>query len=71
VKFLKTGEKCIECGTELEAEFVDIGIGFEQVTQGICPNQCDYIEWEYQQYKDRTVKPLDMNEWLKLHEVKG
>lgn len=23
------------------------------------------LAWEYQQYKDKTAKPLDMDEWLK------
>lgn len=68
---MKTGIKCEHCGSEMEAEFVDIGIGFQQVTEGKCPNECDYIEWEYQKYKDETVKPLDMNEWLKMHVKKG
>jgi hypothetical protein len=67
VKILKTSEKCKHCGEHLIAEFVDIGIGWDQVTEGVCPNNCDYIEWEYQQYKDKNVKPLDMDEWLKLH----
>lgn len=66
---MKTGEKCKKCGTGLEAEFVDIGVGWEQVTEGLCPNQCDYIEWEYKQYKNKKAlmeeTPLSFDEWLK------
>jgi hypothetical protein len=42
---MKSGDICNHCGTEMEAEFVDIGIGWQQVTESICPNQCDYIEY--------------------------
>lgn len=60
--------KCENCGEKLEAEFVDIGIGVEQVTEGRCPNNCDYIEWLYQEYIKETKNPLSMDEWLKQHE---
>lgn len=40
-----TGEKCEDCGELLEAEFVDIGIGWEQVTKELCPNNCEYVRW--------------------------
>lgn len=38
---------CKHCGCEMEAEFVDIGIGQQQVTDWQCPNDnCpEYLEW--------------------------
>jgi hypothetical protein len=66
----RTYEYCKDCGAELEAEFVDIGIGYEQVTQGECPNNCGYIEWMYQEYVKDNKNPLPLEEWIKQHEVK-
>jgi len=35
--------KCPYCGTEAEAEFVDIGVGMQQCTPYGCPN-CQALE---------------------------
>lgn len=40
---MRTYEKCEHCGEETEAEFVDIGIGYEQVTEARCPNNCKTV----------------------------
>jgi len=64
---VNTREKCPKCGGEMEAEFVDIGIGWQQVTESMCMNQCDYIEWEYEQYKNKVENPLTVEEWLNLY----
>ncbi|MCA1029379.1 hypothetical protein LCM23_25540 [Cytobacillus kochii] len=39
--------KCKYCGCEMEAEFVDIGIGEQQVSDWQCPNDnCpEYLDW--------------------------
>lgn len=39
--------KCKHCGVNMEAEFVDIGIGTQQVTDWECLNShCpEYLEW--------------------------
>lgn len=35
--------ECPYCGTPTEAEFVDIGVGMQQVTAHACPN-CHAVE---------------------------
>ena len=40
-----TYEICEYCGVRKCAEYVDIGIGFQQVTPAICPNDCEYIKY--------------------------
>ena len=40
-----TYETCRHCGERKEAEYVDIGIGYMQVTPAVCPNECDYIKY--------------------------
>ncbi|MFD2704192.1 hypothetical protein [Salibacterium lacus] len=37
---MRTHEYCAICGEELEAEYVDVGIGFQQVTEADCPRGC-------------------------------
>ena len=39
--------KCKHCGQEKEAEFVDIGIGSQQVTPWQCTNEScpELLEW--------------------------
>ena len=61
---MKTGELCKDCGAELVAEFVDIGIGWQQVTAGECPNNCDYIKYAYGEYVKSTENTLSLNDWL-------
>lgn len=38
---------CQHCGCEMEAEFVDIGVGEQQVSDWQCPNDTcpEYMEW--------------------------
>lgn len=62
-------EKCPKCGGEMEAEFVDIGIGYSQVSEAFCVNSCDMLDYFYADYvrqKEKlgeAVKTFD--EWLK------
>jgi len=40
-----TYETCEHCGEYMYAEYVDIGIGMQQVTPAACANECDYIKY--------------------------
>lgn len=41
---MRTHEYCEVCKEEKEAEFVDIGVGFHQVTEARCSNMCNECE---------------------------
>ncbi|MFA1509982.1 hypothetical protein ACDN41_12200 [Priestia aryabhattai] len=57
--------KCKSCGAEMDAEFVDIGIGTQQVTDWECPNECGYLEWQYEQDMKVANVKISFDEWLK------
>lgn len=61
-------ERCPKCGAEMDAEFVDIGIGFQQMTEARCVEDCDANEYFYAEYvrnQEKLEKPVQsFEEWL-------
>lgn len=47
---------CAICGEKLDAEFVDIGVGWQQVTEEDCPNQCGHVLYDYSIYEEECIK---------------
>lgn len=60
---MRTHEYCKKCGTEMEAEFVDIGIGFQQVTEARCSNQCYECETQ-----ELTSMEFTKEEWEDIYQ---
>lgn len=52
------GPPCEWCGTKTEAEFVDVGVGFVQVTGGMCWNCGGYETGPYQ--TDGRISEVEM-----------
>lgn len=47
-------KRCPHCNKEyLQGELVDIGIGFQQVTEDEPNCDCEYIEWMEKQIEDK------------------
>lgn len=60
--------KCDLCGYELDAEFVDIGVGFQQVTEARCGNGCEHFFMAYDEYEKEQKafgnEPEAFEKWL-------
>lgn len=63
---LETGEICPTCNANMYAEFVDIGVGFQQVTESMCPNYCGYLEWEEEKEQKRQEIKSSVENYLNL-----
>lgn len=59
---------CPKCGSPMEAEFVDIGIGHVQVTEAICTSNCDEAEFYYAGYvalqTEKQQDVLSFDDWM-------
>lgn len=64
---MKPIEICPTCGAKMDAEFVDIGIGFQQLTPYEC-GACEDVKYHYFSYKEHTeslgARPLSYDEWI-------